>query len=158
MPHEAKSRLATPPTKNSNNDSVRSCPAKRLRVAPRAPRTANSLVRLVARASIRFATFAHAMSRTRPTTTKQIITSGPPSSLRILSVMELTSQVRLVLVFGNSFSRWAKNVAVSARACSSVTPGFNRPRAGSQTLPRSARCISVNARGVHKLAMPISGN
>ena len=149
---------ATPPRKKRSSDSVRSCPASRPSVAPSAPRTANSLVRLVARASIRFATFAQAIKRISPTITKTIISSGPPSFLRISQVMELTSQVRLAFVCGNCFSRPKKNTPASASACSCVTPGFSRPNAGSQEPPRSARCLSVSARGVHKLAMPINGN
>src|SRR5258708_12351495 len=63
IPQKPKKVPPTPPRKKRSSDSVRSCPASRPSVAPRAPRTANSLVRLVARASIRFATFAQAIKR-----------------------------------------------------------------------------------------------
>src|SRR5207249_9445161 len=43
--------------------------------------------------------------------------------------MELTSKVRSVLVSGNCFSRRPKIAALSAPACSGVTPGLSRPQA-----------------------------
>ena len=72
--------------------------------------------------------------------------------------MELTSKVRSVLVSGNCFSRRPKIATLSAPACSGVTPGFSRPNADNLDLARSARSSSDSARGVHKLATPISMN
>ena len=65
--HRANSRPSSPPASASRQLSVTNCATRRLRLAPSAARTPSSLVLAVARASSRFATFAHAISSTSAT-------------------------------------------------------------------------------------------
>ena len=58
---------APPPISDRTMPSVSTCRTTRRRAAPIASRTAISRFRDAARASIRFATFAHAMSSTQAT-------------------------------------------------------------------------------------------
>ncbi len=58
----------TPPRTASSDDSVRSCPIKRARLAPIESRMAISPARAVDRASSRFAMFTQAMSSTNAVT------------------------------------------------------------------------------------------
>ena len=74
-------RPSIPPTAASSTDSVSSWPTSRPRAAPRAERTASSRFRAVARVSRRLATFAQAISSTKPTATMQIT----PASRAVLS-------------------------------------------------------------------------
>ena len=64
----AKARPAIPPSTEMMIASVTRCVMSRNRPAPMATRIAISFWRDAARASRRFATFAHAMSKTNPTT------------------------------------------------------------------------------------------
>jgi hypothetical protein len=57
----------TPPASASTTHSTNNCDATRARLAPIAARIAISFWRPTARASRRFATFAHAISSTNPT-------------------------------------------------------------------------------------------
>ena len=57
---------AIPPAAANSMLSASNCRTRRPRAAPSAARNAISLVRPAARASIRFATFTHAMSSTKP--------------------------------------------------------------------------------------------
>ncbi len=61
----ARASPSAPPMSARRKLSVISCRMRRLRGAPMASRTANSCSRAVARASIRFARFAHAINKTR---------------------------------------------------------------------------------------------
>ena len=65
--HAETARPSAPPASARTRHSTRSCRTSRARLAPRARRRATSRCRDEARASIRLATFAHAMSNTRPT-------------------------------------------------------------------------------------------
>ena len=66
-PHSASNNPNTPPIAPSTALSVRNCRASLQRPAPSAMRMAVSRVRPAARASIRFARFAHAISSTSAT-------------------------------------------------------------------------------------------
>ena len=60
-------RPSAPPAHDSTRLSTSSCRTSRAREEPSDRRTAISFCRMNARAISRFATFAHAMSSTRPT-------------------------------------------------------------------------------------------
>ena len=66
-PHFATASPRTPPANDRSTLSVINCWTICMRLAPSARRTANSRVRAAERASNRLATFAQAMSKTRPT-------------------------------------------------------------------------------------------
>jgi len=72
----AKTRPTPPPATAISELSVRSWHVRRPRVAPRAPRTASSRSRRSTRASVRFATFAQAINRTRPVVPRRIKSLG----------------------------------------------------------------------------------
>ncbi len=69
MPTYASTTPAAPPIKAMSAASRRSCLTMRARPAPRAVRTATSLVRTVARARSKLATLKQAMSSTPNTAT-----------------------------------------------------------------------------------------
>ena len=71
-PHRARRTPSAAPESESRTHSVRSWRISREREAPIASRTAISFRRAAARASIRLATFAQAMSNTSPTTAMSI--------------------------------------------------------------------------------------
>ncbi|PYR87825.1 MAG: hypothetical protein DMF84_30525 [Acidobacteria bacterium] len=66
----------TGPGEASTKLSVNSCPTTRTRLLPRANRTGISLRREAARASSRFATFPHAISKTRATAAISMASAG----------------------------------------------------------------------------------
>ena len=68
----ASSTPSAPPAIDNRTLSARSCRIRRLRAAPSAERTANSRVREPARTNSRPATFAQAISRTKPTAPNSI--------------------------------------------------------------------------------------
>ena len=118
---------AVPPTAASSRLSVSSCRKSCRRLAPSAARTASSRVRPTPRASSRFATFAHAMSSTNPTTPANtsdvVLRSLPTSALCKGSIV--TPQP--LLVDGEMRAMPAAIEAISARARSMEMPDFNRP-------------------------------
>ena len=96
------------------------------RDAPSAARIDNSRPRPVARASMRFATLAQAMSNTKPTAA--ISTSSMGSIPRAASRTSGWMFVRQSLfVAGYCPARPAFKRVSSARACSSGTSGASRP-------------------------------
>ena len=82
LPHDAISRPMAPPAIASMALSVSSCRMRRRRPAPSAARIAISDCRDAARASIRFATLAQAISSTRPTAP-----SSTSSAVRVSPMM-----------------------------------------------------------------------
>ena len=66
-PSHATSTPTVPASSDTTRFSVSACRTRRVRLAPSAVRSENSLLRTVTRASVRFATFAQAISRTNPT-------------------------------------------------------------------------------------------
>ena len=98
----------------------------RPRPAPRAARTAISLLRPTALASSMLARFAHAISSTTPTAasiTQSVSWKLPTMSSRIRA----TATLSFVLLSGYFASRRAPIAAICACACSKVTPGFSFP-------------------------------
>jgi hypothetical protein len=67
VPHQPNATPAAPPTSAMTRLSVSACRTRRRRPAPSASRSAASRSRPDAFTSIRFPTFAHAMSRSSPT-------------------------------------------------------------------------------------------
>ena len=72
IPAEDTRTPLTPPRTAINMLSVSNCEITRQRLAPTASRTAISRCLAAPRASIRFATFAHAMNSTSATMTNKI--------------------------------------------------------------------------------------
>ena len=127
MPSVPKRRPSTPPASESSTLSVSSCRMMRPRPAPIAARTAISRLRPVARTSSRFATFAHAMSSTRPTApsrihsvvwTSRTISFCSSSTLNPLSRCSTLGYFRLYSFAASARRAWA---------CCSVMPSFSRP-------------------------------
>ena len=67
LPHQARSNPQMPPPSDSSTLSVSNCRISRPRPAPSAVRTASSLSRAAARASVRLATLMQAIKSTNPT-------------------------------------------------------------------------------------------
>src|SRR4029079_2523177 len=98
----------------------------RQRLAPNAVRTAISLCRPLARASMRFATFAHAISKLNPTA--GIITQRAVSYMRTVSAnIADTGEPQPLLVSGNCCSRRAMMLSIAAGALWIDEPDFNLP-------------------------------
>ena len=75
-PHSASSEPSAPPMSASDRLSASICRIRSPRVAPNATRTASSRPRVVARARMRFATFAQPISRTNATDASRTTTYG----------------------------------------------------------------------------------
>ena len=95
--HFARTSPANPPRVASTRASTRSWRTSRSRLAPSAERTAISSVRTEARASIRCATLAQAMSRTTPTAPRRTRSAKRTSS---------PTMVRSKLIPRNDFSKF----------------------------------------------------
>ena len=126
---QAASRTPTnPPIRASSTLSVSNCRTRRRRLAPRAVRIETSRDRVVARASKRLVTFAHAMSNTKATATNNSTSTGRMSLTR-LSCMP----TRLIPVslseFGYCFSRRLAMASISSLARCKLTPGLRRAQA-----------------------------
>ena len=126
MPTTPSARPSAPPITDRSRLSVRSCRRMRPRDPPIAARTAISRVRPVARASSRFATLAHAISRTSataPSITYSVGRTFWTSTLRMGSTLKL-------LVAGSACGNFCRKSCADAFsrsfACSSETPGFSR--------------------------------
>jgi hypothetical protein len=128
--------------------SVRNCLIMRERLAPNAVRTATPFWRAADRASNMCATLAHAMSSTKPAAPSSTSSVGRTSPTT-LSLSGVT--VTPPLVPGNSRSSRAVMVAISARACASVTPGASRAKTRSVLSPRSV-ARSASGSGAHSSA------
>ncbi len=92
-PTEVSPNPSRPPRQASMTLSMSSCRTIRPRLAPSAVRTAISRARYAERASSRLATFAHAMSSTKPTapsSERKISRIGPPLK-RSLNVIRRAS-------------------------------------------------------------------
>ena len=115
----------TPPASASRMLSVRSCRMRRSRSAPRAVRIATSRVRPAARASNRFATFAHAMSSTMPTAVSSSISAG---RTRPVTIVAIGTAVRLRLFCSFGKSRESRSESGLRRAFEEreSSPGFSR--------------------------------
>src|SRR5215472_9820900 len=116
---------SSPPARPRSALSVRLCRTKRPRLAPSATRMANSRSRETARASIKLATFAHAISSTRPTAPSKSQSVDPvsPTSAR----NSFTCSERPLFVSAKACAKWFPVSATSACACASVAPDRKRP-------------------------------
>ena len=140
---------AAPPTTASRSPSVSSCCTSRLRVAPRASRTAISRPRADARASSRLATLVQASSRIRPAAPiasaalSTRVSRGAKSGSSKPVPPEMSSAPRSRLVAGYvCSSRAAKSPNLEEPAARS-RPGRSRPATVSQVLSRSSRIPSA---------------
>ena len=124
---------------------------RRRRVAPSAARIVSSRCRVVARASSRLATFAHAISRTNDTAASR--TSAASFTPRTTWSRSGTSRNRRpVLNRGYFAASPAADVSASARAWPSVTPSFRRPSTPIDRAPRAKRRPSNGSApsGIHR--------
>ena len=128
------------PMADSTRLSVSSWRMTRRRPAPSAARMASSRVRTVARASSRLATLAQQMRSTKPTTARKSIDVSRSSRPTSASCSGSSATPRPVLVSGNSRASPPATAAKSARAASSVTPGFIRPMTLNTCARRSPGC------------------
>ena len=125
--HEAINTPTAPPASDNTALSVSTWRIRRARDAPSAMRTPYSCKRLVERASARFATFVHAISRTKPTAAPSAKRVGRKSPAT--SCLNETRFARVdALSSGYSASRFRMIASISACACANVTPAFRRPR------------------------------
>ncbi len=111
----------------SSMHSVSNCFTRRARPAPSAALTQNSRCRPEARASIRFATFAHAISNTIVTAPIIVSTTSRTSSGMNSSDNGAAVALQPSLVPGCSLASTVAIDASSDRACARSTPGFRRP-------------------------------
>ena len=128
IPAVPRSRPSAPPTNDSMRLSVSSCRMMRPRPAPMAARTAISRLRVVARASSRFATFAHAMSSTKltaPSSSQSVGRTFATSASRSGSALKNVSRPSAL---GNLRVYSAAETFSRACACSSVTSALEPPR------------------------------
>ncbi len=152
MPPNASTIPKAPPRHPRTTLSTSSCRTTRQRDAPRATRTAISRERFAARDSSRLATFAHAISSTKPTApiiARKICRIGPPLK-RWLNV--ITSAVgKSLLVSGYLVACAAAMRSISAWPWPWVAPAFNRPKI---CIPRwSRRSASGGWRAIHIAAL-----
>ena len=107
LAHRASRSPAMPPAVARSSDSASACRTTRIRPAPMARQTAVSRRRASARASIRFATFAHAMISTSPTSPIRTM-SGAESSPRSLAdpvaASAITSRLSSTLFLNSGLS------------------------------------------------------
>ncbi len=129
IPAVPRSRPSAPPANDSMRLSVSSCRMMRPRPAPMAARTAISRLRVVARASSRFATFAQAMSSTKltaPSSSQSVGRTFATSASRSGSALKNVSRPSAL---GNLRVYSAAETFSRACACSRVTPRLSRPAA-----------------------------
>ena len=127
-PQMAMPTPAAPPATESRRLSVRSCRTIRVRGAPSVARSATSPSRSEARTRRRFATFAHAMSRTMPTAPMST-QSAVRTSATCTSSMRSNSVVTSRCDLGNAAESCADAPVMRSCTCASVTPGSMRPTA-----------------------------
>ena len=144
--HHAMSTPSPPPAAASTTPSLNSWRTSRARLAPTEARIANSRRRAVARASSRFATFAHAIRSTRLTAASSPAPAARmyPSSMgwkRTLAA-GTTLTVTFSLVTGYSARSRATIVSICARASSMVRPLASRPFTNSQRVPRRSSRVA----------------
>ncbi len=148
-----------PPIKASNTLSVRSCHAMRARPAPIAVRTASSRSRVVEAASVRFATFKHAMSKTSATAPP--ISNGTVPARLVMKFRSGSSDARssALNMLGNCWRKSPRGRVRTSSACARVASDLSRPRQSSPPLDGLV-LVSGTRIGSHKSACdaPASGN
>ena len=134
---QAASRIPhAPPASARTRLSVRICRTRRPRLAPSAVRTASSARRDDALARRRFARFAQAIRRTRPTAPARIH-NGRRLSPTIPSSRATKSGRRDLSSSGCSTARRFIAASRSARAAAAETPGERRSTLRSMCAPRA---------------------
>ena len=147
---EARSSPVAPPARASSRASVVSWRTRRQREAPRLMRTAISRSRASARASRRWATLTQPMRSTSATAPMRTMRAGRTGRTKSAwSGNTLTPQP--ASRSGNSFSSWAPIPAISAWACSTVTPGRSRAIASIHR-PDAVLHSSVTGTAIHTSA------
>ena len=121
-----------PPQMAIKTFSVRNWRAKRQRLAPSAARTAISRSRATPRASARLARFAQPIRTTNAVAANMTSTAvrncGPPMT----SSARSTPTLQPCLIAGYSAAIRLPMTSISARACSSVTPGLSFAKTPNQ--------------------------
>ncbi len=125
IPNHAKASPRTLPSSASNRLSVSSCLTIRMRRAPSAARTAISFSRAAASDNSRLATFAHAISNTKPTA-PSINHNGRFTFPKNCSRNGNTSALQFLLNCGASSDSRAWIVRNSVAAWSTITPSLRR--------------------------------
>ena len=133
MPHTAMAKPTPPPISESKALSVSNWRISRTRPAPRAVRRAISRCRATPRASIKFATFAQAMSKTKVTAPKMIKIGSRASPAT--SCCNGTSRNRQSASFEYARSITGCIAPNSASVCHSFRPGFSRAMAATLRFP-----------------------
>ncbi len=124
VPHTARSNPSAPAAMASSRLSVSSCQTILRRLAPSAVRTANSLIRLAERASMRLATLTQAINSTNPTAA--INTSrNSRTSPTICSFNGTSFAVVPLFTSGKATAKFRLTCAISALAWSRLTPGLS---------------------------------
>ena len=156
----ARSNISTPPaaiaipskapTSDSTMASAKNGAVTRQRLAPKADRTAASLVRNAARARRRLATLAHAISRTKMVAICIAAKTGTISSPIPCSANDMKTIPTPSFDSGYSCAnRWATSDK-SSRACSIVTPSLRRPNTANWVPdPLVGLAFRVSRRGIH---------
>ena len=145
--HASSTPIAAPP-RDSETASTSRPRTIAPREAPSAARTAISGRLTVARASMRFATFAHAMSSTSPTAPSSISIQVRTAPTRCS--WSVTTRTRIPLLqSGYSASSASATWFIRPDACAIDTPGFSRPMTvrPKLRLSRRTRSSSRNAGG-----------
>ena len=146
---QASSSPSAPPASESSKLSVSSWRSRRIRDAPSALRIATSLCRAMARESSRFATLAQAISSTSPTAAQHHQQRGARIAHHIVAQRESPPR---------QLDRWNPDIASpavpattfkSARAGWTANPGFIRPMALAQWLPRIPKLLLSISAGIH---------
>ena len=140
--HCPRTSPATPPRAQRTRLSVTSCRTRRPRPAPSAVRIANSRIRVRARDSVRLATLTQAMKRRRATPAISSRSCGRTSVTRSSCSGE-TVIPQPTFLPARSFCSVAAMTSISARACSTVTPGLSRATADIQRPPVSRKLASM---------------
>ena len=124
---------------------------RRKRLAPSAARMTRSRWRAAARASIRLATFAQAISRTSATiaaNTAAKIGTNPDSAGSGRARFSAITRMRAPLCSaGNASATRRAATSISARASATVRPGASRPisrHAGAPRLSRNSLPLSIS--------------
>ena len=134
---------ATLPRAQRTRLSATSCRTRRPRPAPSAVRIANSRMRVKARDSVRLATLTQAMKRRRATPAVSSRSCGRTSVTRS-SCSGVTVIPQPTFLPARSFCSVAAMTSISARACSTVTPGLEPRHRGH---PPSARLAEAGVDG-----------
>ncbi len=117
-----------PPAAASTRLSAKNSRSRRIRLAPRAVRTAISELRPSARLSSKFATFAHAINKTNPTAPNSINSVGRTEPTEA-SNAKLNITPIWKFVAGYCFSRSFAMADIARCACWMLTPGLRRASA-----------------------------